>query len=374
MWNSVPIYSYQTRWLWSTALILCLSISWSQVARGQSKQDLLFFTSIDAFKNTSGAIPGVEDSFVRPTVDVLYTYSGNKFRFLGEYLWSSEESELERLKAGWQLTENNMLWLGRFHSTAKYWTSEYHHGQFLQTSITRPSVDEWEDESGPMPSHITGTSLELQSQFANESAINYTFSAGLAPKFIDEELVPFDLLDWESGHKLGLNFGMLFRPSVVSANQFGLAMAWNEIDVVSDSNPDLADLNDIGQLTVSLSADWYKGPLRLIANIVYFNNDMRYVSGPVKDEFALAYFQVEYEVNEHWTVFGRVDTGLNEDASPYLRMLPAFIAHRNMLGWRWDFADFQSLTMEVADTSSQGDGSSHVTYKEVRFQWSAVFP
>lgn len=369
-----PIFSIRSRQLCSTAVILCLSFGWSQHAEGQSQQDLLFFTSVDAFKITSGAMPGVDESFLRPTVDILYSYSGGKFRFLSEYLWSSEENELERIKAGWQMSDSSMLWLGRFHSTAKYWTSEYHHGQFLQTSITRPSVDEWEDESGPMPSHITGLSLDHQSTRADESAINYTVSVGLAPQFIDSELVPFDFLDADSGHDLSVNFSMLFKPKVLSEDQFGFLLAWNDINVVSESNPTLAGLNDIKQLTIGLSADWYQGPLRLVANLVYFDNRLRYVDETARDEFALGYLQAEYEVSADWTIFGRVDIGFNEDTSPYLRLLPAFIAHRNMLGWRWDFADFQSLSMEVADASTQGDGMSHSNYKEVRFQWSAVFP
>jgi hypothetical protein len=45
-----------------------------------------------------------------------------------------------------------------------------------------------------------------------------------------------------------------------------------------------------------------------------------------------------------------------------------------MLGVRWDFASFQSFTMEIADTSAQGDGLSHNNYNEARIQWSAVIP
>jgi hypothetical protein len=360
--------------MWSTSLALFLLVGGSHPAFGQSQQELLFFTSVDAFENTSGTTPNVEDSFVRPAVDVLYSYSGDKFRFLGEYLWSSEESELERFKAGWQLSGNTMFWLGRYHSTAKFWTSEYHHGQFLQTSITRPSVDLWEDESGPMPSHITGFSLEHESTSANESAIDYAFSVGLGPQFEGQQLVPFDLLDPGSGHDAAFNYRMVYRPSIISPNQFGLATAWNEINVISESNPALADLNHIRQVTIGVFADWSWDKWRLLANIIYFNNDMQHVDESQKDEFVAGYVQAEFELSQSWTIFARVDSAFNEDDSPYLRLLPGFIAHRNMIGARWDFAGFQSFTMEIADTSVQGDGLSHNRFKEVRVQWSAVFP
>jgi len=360
--------------LWSAALALLLSASWSYQAHGQSQQDLLFFTSIDAFKNLSGTNPDVEDSFVRPTVDILYSYSGDRFHFLAEYLWSSDESEMERMKAGWQTGDNSMLWFGRFHSTSKYWTTEYHHGQFLQTSITRPSIDEWEDESGPMPSHITGLSLEHEAVRANESTFSHAISVGLGPKFIGRQLVAFDVLDPDTGHDLAINYRIGYSPSLVSANQVGLQLAWSEIDVVPEPIPVQSNPEYIKQTTIGLYADWSWDKWRVIGNYVYFKNDMQYIDSSLNDEFVAGYVQAEYEASKTWTIFGRSDNGFNEDASPYLRMLPAFIAHRNMIGLRWDFASFQSFTVEIADASAQGDGLSHNNYKEARIQWSAVIP
>jgi hypothetical protein len=45
-----------------------------------------------------------------------------------------------------------------------------------------------------------------------------------------------------------------------------------------------------------------------------------------------------------------------------------------MLGVRWDIANSHALTMEIADTSTQGSNGNHDSFKELRFQWSAVFP
>ena len=119
-------------------LVLCAFIP---IASAQDSQhDFLLFPSLDSFDSFDESDPLIADSFVRPSLNVLYSYNGGKFRFLAEYLWSSTEAELERAKLGWQASDNTMLWFGRFHSTAKFWTSEYHHGQFMQTSITRPSL------------------------------------------------------------------------------------------------------------------------------------------------------------------------------------------------------------------------------------------
>ena len=355
-------------------LVLALCFASHAVHADDPQHEFLLFPSVETFDSQDHSSPDRNDSFVRPSISVLYSYSGKRFRVLGEYLWSSTEAELERLKFGWQAGDNTMWWFGRFHSTAKFWTSEYHHGQFMQTSITRPSVEEWEDESGPIPSHVTGLSFEHTSPRANETAMNYGLSVGMAPKFVKDRLSPYDMLDPESDHGLSYNARLAYRPSIFSDKQIGLLVGWNDINVDPDSSPALTDLNDIEQLTISVFADWSWGDWRVLANAVQFDNTLNYSTGKVDDEFLAGYLQLEYKTSDDWTVFGRVDSSSGEDNSPYLSMLPEFISHRHMLGVRWDFHDIQSLAMEVADASWQGDFSSHDSFKEIRFQWSAVFP
>jgi hypothetical protein len=294
-------------------------------------------------------------------------------RILGEYVLSTEESELERLKLGWMWRDNAMLWFGRTHTTSKHWTSEYHHGQYLQTSITRPSLEEWEDESGPIPSHVTGLSLDVRHSLKHDAAVNWVVSAGLAPTFVGDELVPFDILDPESGHGLSLNFKLSYQPRQFEMMQVGLISSLNEINVDSASSPSLADLSEIEQFTYGVFADWQWKKLRLIGSFVRFHLELDYFGDKVDDDFDLGYLQLEYAVGEDVTLFGRSDSGFGEDWSPYLRLLPAFVSHRHMLGARWDLARNHALTIEVADTAQQALLTDHEYYKEIRLQWSAVF-
>ena len=127
-----------------------------------------------------------------------------------------------------------------------------------------------------------------------------------------------------------------------------------------------------GKRSLDADYDWRWDKLRLISSVVYFDNKMRNTGGDIDDDFLLSYAQLEYEANEDWTVFGRADIGFGEDDSPYLRLLPRFIAHRNMLGVRWDFAEFHSLTAEIADSSVQGTPTRHDSFNEARLQWSFV--
>lgn len=365
-----------TNWRCSTgfgALLLTMLVS-NQAARAESQHDVLAFLSIEGFDMFSASDPELEKFDVRATADLLYTYNSDRFRFLAEYIWSDTESEMERMQAAWVVDDKTTLWFGRFHTISNYWTTEFHHGQFMQTSISRPGLEEWEDESGPMPSHVTGAWLEHVFSLQDQSALNLGLSAGIAPKFEGQELLPFDVLDPASGHDLAVSARFVYRPDILSSNQVGLTMSHNDIAVVSESDLQLFDLDSVTQKTIGLFANWGWRNWRFASNFVYFDVDLNYPSGDVDDEFLLGYVQAEYQVNDDWTVFGRTEFGDGEDGSTYLRLLPAVIAHRQMLGVRWDFADSHSLTLEIADTSRQGDDFEHDHFKEIRFQWSAVFP
>jgi len=354
-------------------LLLATLFAGPQV-RAEPQHDMLVFLSIEGHEMRSTQNPELDGFSSHATADFLYSYNSERFRFLAEYILSSSEDELERIKAAWRIDDRTLLWLGRFHAISNYWTTEYHHGQYMQTSISRPGLEEWEDESGPMPSHVTGLSLEHDFFLSEESAMSLGLAAGLAPKFEGVHLEPFDVLNPESGHELSLSGRLVYRPDVLSMKQIGLAVAHNDIAVVSDSNPNLTDLNTILQTTVGIFSNWQWQDWALSTNWVWFDIEMQYLDRDVDDSFLMGYVQGEYDVSDNWTVFGRVELGDNEDGSPYLQLLPNVIAHRHMLGVRWDIADSHALTLELADTSTQGEASNHDSFKEIRIQWSAVFP
>ena len=358
----------------ATALCFLLCAAPIAQAQGTAQHEVLLFPSIAGFDTQDETDASVNQNKTIASADLVYSYSGEHFRFLAEYLWSTDEAELERVKAGWSLADTTMLWFGRFHSPARYWMSAFHHGQYMQTSITRPSLEAWEDDSGSTPSHITGVMLELGRDLEDQAYLEYVMSAGLAPKFIGAELVPHDPLDPRSGHGLSLNARAGYRPEVFGVSTVGLLVSWNEINVPTLAVPASPDLFRIDQLTAGFYVDWEWDRLRLISSFIYYDNKLRSTDGNLEDDFGLGYLQPEYTLNKKFTVFGRVDTGIDEDDSAYLRMLPAFASHRNMLGLRWDFADYQALTMEVADTSKQGSDDNHLHFKEFRIQWSAVLP
>ena len=354
-------------------ILMLFTLASGQISRAESPHDIVAFLSVQGFEKFSASDPMLEESNIHSTADFLYTYNSDRFRFLGEFIWSDSEAEMERLQAAWVIDDQTLLWFGRFHSISNYWTTEFHHGQYLQTSISRPGLEEWEDASGPAPSHVTGALFQHDFVLENQSALNFAFAAGIAPKFEGQQLVAFDVFDPASGHDLAVTGRLTYRPEVLSLNQIGLTISHNDIAVDSDSNPALSDLNSIRQATLGFFTNWHWDKWRVLSNWMYFDIDMQYGSGTVNDRFLLGYVQAEYEASEDWTIFGRTELGDDEDDSTYLSLLPAVVAHRHMLGVRWDFADRHGLTFEIADTSQQADSPQHDSFKEARIQWSAVF-
>ncbi len=336
--------------------------------------EFLFFPSIDVFDTFSESDPSIKDSSTRASLDLLYSFSGERIRFLGEYLLSSSERELERLQAGLRIGDETFVWAGRFHIPAKIWTSEYHHGQYLQTSITRPALEEWEDDGGAHPAHITGLLLESEHQRHDESALGFAASVGLAPVFEDNQLETYELLGDTSDHGLSLSLRISYRPQFLSSTQFGFVAAWNEINVEPGPVAIPGQPGSIDQASVGMFADWHRNDFRLLASFVYFDNTLDFQVQNVDESYLLGYAQLEYEANAAITIFGRVESGIDQDDSAYLELLESFITERYMLGARWDVAEYHSLTVEVADTTFGASATGSRDFNEFRLQWSAVFP
>ena len=93
--------------------------------------------------------------------DLLISEHRGALRLLAEALVSTRgDHEFERLQVGWTVSDETTLWLGRFHQPASAWNTSHHHGAFLQTAITRPWIERWEDEGGVLPQHLMGALLE----------------------------------------------------------------------------------------------------------------------------------------------------------------------------------------------------------------------
>jgi len=190
--------------------VLCVSVCWADFS-----SDFLLFPQADSLfrfglDNSSGLDGehqgGLEKDSQEAGIDLFLTFEAGNFRFLGEYLLSTEEQEMERFQLGW-LTGNQLVWLGRFHNPVGYWNTRYHHGSYLQTSISRPSIVKFEESGGILPMHQAGLLVEGMLE-NSDSGLGYSLALAKGPEYTDV-LEPWNVLDpsaGEQGTSTTLNF------------------------------------------------------------------------------------------------------------------------------------------------------------------------
>lgn len=83
--------------------------------------------------------------------------------------------EVERLIVRYDLNDRFKLSFGRFHTPINYWNTAFHHGQWLQTTISRPEMTQF--GSSFLPVHFVGSLVEGQVP-AGGLNLNYNVGVG----------------------------------------------------------------------------------------------------------------------------------------------------------------------------------------------------
>ena len=338
-------------------------------AESEGRQDLLFFLSGGPVYHQVTSEEGIQENDFIVDADILYSYLKGDFRFLAEYILSTDEAELERFQFGWQVEEESVAWLGRFHSPARYWNTAYHHGQYLQTSITRPLSEKFEDEGGILPAHITGLLFETMHKGPGVDGFQATISLGATSVIGEHELLPFDLLDASSNHRAAVDLRIAYFPDQLGENQLGLILNWSSLVVDGSSIAEQQGLQRVEQGIVGVYVDWHRQDWRILSSLTYVANQMKKQVQDQTDTFTMAYFQAEYELDQEWKIFGRVEGTDGVDNSEYLELFPSAVIEREMLGLRLDFYRNNALTLELSNVELQA-----IHFEQAWLQWSAVFP
>ena len=103
---------------------------------------------------------------------------GNKVSFFGETSFTAQPGdfavEVERLSLRYDFDDRLKVSAGRFHTPVNYWNTAFHHGLWLQTTISRPAMI----RSGGsfQPVHFVG--LMAEGSFS-ASAIHLGYTVGL---------------------------------------------------------------------------------------------------------------------------------------------------------------------------------------------------
>jgi len=345
----------------------CLNCSPSH-AWTWGQHDLVFFLSAGPSRNDVNPEDGPEGQDMVVDANFLYSFRLDDFRLLAEYIVSTEESELERFQLGWQITEKTIGWAGRFHSPSRYWNQVYHHGQYMQTSITRPVTDQFEDDAGFIPTHISGVMFESALEPETTAGFEFAASAGLAPVIGDNKLEPLDILGAESGNGSAIDLRIGYLPDQLGDDQIGLTFSRYDLEIEDNVHAALQGLLNVEQYTIGAYIDWRWQELRMLTNVLRVINEMNRENLSDTDSFFAGYLQAEYTPLEKLTFFGRLEGTTDSTSSSYIALFPNSITDRQLLGVRYDYAPRNALTIEVGEAATRSE-----EFTQAMFQWSTVF-
>jgi hypothetical protein len=316
--------------------------------------------------------PRDDDPWVN--ADVVFGLTQGQFRVFGEYFITSEEHDLERFQVGYEVVPDTVAWVGRFHQPASAWDTEHHHGRYLQTAITRPAIENWEDEDGLIPQHITGALVESSWPIRTEAGIKFAAGAGAGPTLTHEDNEPFNLLGSNPGRHGAAFMGRLsYLPDYAGTSSAGLLFSHDELFAKREDAVGALRLNHVLLTIYGAYGDWTLKNWRLIGAVYYIDVGL---DRPTPDEsFASGYLQFERHLPHNLTAFSRFEDSARMQRSQYVKQLNTHSSdidkaiRRQTGGLRWDYASSQALTIEFGhEASLTGRGN------EVRLQWSAVVP
>jgi hypothetical protein len=303
--------------------------------------------------------------------DLVFAGNRDRWRALGEYHFGPHESDMERLQVGFEPVPDTLVWLGRFHQPGSAWNNEFHHGQHLQTTITRPSIEFWEDEEGLVPQHLTGALFESRRPLGSVAGLQ--FAAGLAyGSIIDADgLSPVDLLRSNPGsHRLSETARISFLPQYLGSSSAGILYGHHRTPVYDPAKVALLAANLAHQHVYGAYVNHDREPWRAIAAAYYIDVDLQNGAGGRREHFGSGYVQVERQLSHGITLFARHEDSANARTSRYVRLQPDdFVAEGNLGGLRWEFRRHQALTVELSRLTDV-----EATHSVARLQWSSVFP
>ena len=330
------------------------------------------FVAAEAFHGTEGVRRDDDDTWF--DADVVFGLTEGQFRVFGEYYITPDERDLERLQFGFEFVPETVLWIGRFHQPGSAWNTEHHHGRYLQTAITRPFIERWEDEQGVIPQHITGGLFESRRPIGSEAALQFSAGAGAGPSLQGNVTEPIDLIGNNPGrHRLSLSGRIAYLPEFTGTSSFGFLYGHDHIDTSS-----LTVLNALSSANAVLGiygayVDWNREPWRVIAANYYV--DVSLDPAARSESFISGYAQAERQLPHDLTAFGRIEDSSRMQESKYVALFNDHdgdidvALRRQALGLRWDFIRRQALTIELSHVVSL-----HQKTDQVRLQWSAVVP
>lgn len=282
---------------------------------------------------------------------------GHSFGVFGEFSLTARDSEYaieaERLIVKYEFSDLLKLSAGRYHTPIGYWNSAFHHGAWLQTTVSRPEMVKFGSQIVPI--HFVGALVEGNLPV---DKLGLTYMAGFGNGRHTNIARAGD-----AGDINGENAWM-FQLNTSPTNIYGFKAGVGYYqDVVSPTAEP-----EVDEQTLSAYVAWAKEAPEIIVEYINSTHELATdssVSGDVEAWYAQFAWRFA-GTNRQWKPYARYERNRIDDTDPLLGDL-GLDYDGAILGVRWDFNPYAALKAEYRNEEFDSNGRENNFRLQVSF-------
>jgi hypothetical protein len=260
-------------------------------------------------------------------------------------------AEVERSIIRFEQNDYFKVSFGRYHTPINYWNTAYHHGQWLQTTISRPEIVQFGGSF--IPVHFVGTLVEGALP-AHGMNLNYNFGLGNGRSSVISRAG-----DWGdiNNHRAWL-INLFSRPSGLYGLQFGGAVYRDKITPIAG--------REFREWIQSAHVVWQKENPELIAEFSNVRHEP--VNGGVRSNSQAWYIQVGYRLPKFerlWKPYYRFEYIHIPGSDTLFRLVPSLAG--STVGVRYDISSFAALKFEYRNLRRPGEPRVNGAFAQTSF-------
>lgn len=346
--------------------LVCVCLLWMQISfaqfTGQSGTAEITYPQFNvigfgdiSYISADGTDP---DGFaIGQAVAHLSASLDHSFSVFGELSLTARDdeysAEVERLIVKYDFSDVFKFSAGRYHSPVGYWNSAFHHGSWLQTTVSRPEMVKF--GSKIVPIHFVGALLEGT---LPNNALGISYMAGFGNGRHANVARAGDAGD------INGNNAWMVQVNAAPDKYYGLKTG---IGFYTDRLTP-SDRPEIDESTMSAYVAWAKESPEVLVEYLWSNHEFS-ANSSVEGDVQAWYAQFAYRLkgkNRAWKPYVRVERTDVDDTDPLLGdQLLDYDA--GIVGVRWDFTTFAALKAEYRSEEFNNAGRENNFRLQVSF-------